>query len=74
MTDTIMPQMGGCELAQRMLKKRQSIRILFTSGYTDDSIIRQGVLTSRTPFLQKPFSPRTLAQKVREVLTHSQSN
>jgi signal transduction histidine kinase len=67
-TDTIMPQMGGCELAQRLTALRPQLRVLYTSGYTDDAIIRQGILTSSTPFLQKPFTPRALAAKVREVL------
>jgi putative nucleotidyltransferase with HDIG domain len=67
-TDTIMPHMGGCELAQRLTQQRPDIRVLFASGYTDDAVIRHGVLTATTPFLQKPFTPQALAVKVREVL------
>ncbi|MBI3407992.1 MAG: HDOD domain-containing protein [Planctomycetes bacterium] len=67
-TDTIMPQMGGCELAQRLSRQRPNLKVLYTSGYTDEAIIRHGILSSGLPFLQKPFSPAVLACKIREVL------
>ncbi len=67
-TDTIMPHMGGCELAERLTHARPTCKVLYTSGYTDDAIIRNGVLDSNMPFLQKPFTPRALACKIREVL------
>lgn len=67
-TDTIMPNMGGCELAKRMVQAHPKLKVLYTSGYTDEAIIRHGVLTSGLPFLQKPFTPQTLARKVHEVL------
>lgn len=68
MTDVVMPLMGGRELAEQLKIARPHIRILFTSGYTDDSVIRHGLLAAEIDFLPKPFSPRSLIAKVREVL------
>ncbi len=68
LTDVVMPQMGGKELAGRLKTIQPNIKVLFTSGYTDNAIVRHGVLEPGSNFLQKPFSPVTLAQKVREVL------
>jgi CheY-like chemotaxis protein len=68
LTDVVMPQMGGKELADRLKALRPEIKVVFTSGYTDEAIVRHGVLEPGTDFLQKPFSPASLAQKVREVL------
>jgi PAS domain S-box-containing protein len=67
-TDVIMPGMTGRELADRLLEKRPGMRVLFVSGYTDNIIAERGMLAPGTAFLQKPFSPRHLAAKVREVL------
>ncbi len=68
LTDVVLPRMGGKELADQLKMFRPDIRILYTSGYTDYAIVHQGVLNSGTHFLQKPFSLKTLSQKVREVL------
>jgi PAS domain S-box-containing protein len=68
LTDVVMPQMGGKELADRLKPLRPGIKVLFTSGYTDNAIVHHGVLEPGIDFLQKPFSPITLAQKVRKVL------
>jgi two-component system cell cycle sensor histidine kinase/response regulator CckA len=68
LTDAIMPHMGGPELAVRLTQARRDIKVLFTSGYTDDVIARHGVLNEGAPFLQKPYSPQGLVEKVREVL------
>ena len=68
LTDVIMPQMGGRELAKKITEKFSHIKILFTSGYTDDSIIKYEVVDAHTNFIQKPFTLETLAQKVRKVL------
>jgi two-component system, cell cycle sensor histidine kinase and response regulator CckA len=68
-TDVVMPQMGGREVASRLAPRRPEMRVLYMSGYTDEAIVHQGVLDAGTAFLQKPFSVTGLAQKVREVLT-----
>ena len=67
-TDLVMPGMTGRDLAERLTAGRPNLRVLFMSGYTDDAVIRQRVLEEGAPFLQKPFTPRALATKVREVL------
>ncbi len=66
MTDVVMPQMGGRELAEKLNKKLPNIQILFTSGYTDDEIVRHGETGAN--FIQKPFTFDALARKVRELL------
>ena len=67
-TDIVMPGMTGRELAEALTAERPGIRVLYMSGYTDDAVVRHGVLAEGMPYLQKPFSPRALASKVREVL------
>ncbi len=69
-TDVIMPGMSGQELSARLRERRPGLRILYVSGYTDDAILQHGTLLPNTAFLQKPFSPGSLAQRVREVLGH----
>ncbi len=67
-TDVVMPQMGGRELADRLKAGRLETKILYVSGYTDDAILHQGASDTGTAFLPKPFTASALAHKVREVL------
>jgi CheY-like chemotaxis protein len=67
-TDVIMPGMSGDKLAAYLSVLRPEMKVLYVSGYTDDSIVHHGVLEPGLAFLQKPFSPRILARKVSEVL------
>ena len=67
-TDVVMPVMSGRELAERVLVLRPSLPVLFMSGYTDDAIVRHGLLDEKLNFIQKPFDSTTVARKVREVL------
>lgn len=68
LTDVVMPKMGGKELADQMINLVQGIKILFTSGYTDNVAIQHGLLNPDIAFLEKPFTPSGLTRKVREVL------
>ena len=67
-TDAIMPRMGGREVAERVAPLHPETKVLFLSGYTDDAVVRHGILEAAVEFLQKPFSPQALAVKVRETL------
>jgi PAS domain S-box-containing protein len=68
LTDVVMPEFSGSELAQRIGVMRPGIKVLYMSGYTNEAIIHHGVLASNIAYLQKPFTPDVLARKVREVL------
>jgi FixJ family two-component response regulator len=63
-----MPGMNGSELATQLVLLHSEMKVLFTSGYTDDAISRHGVLDEGVSFIGKPYTPLALARKVREVL------
>lgn len=67
-TDVIMPGMNGRDLAERWVARRPNTKIIFTSGYTEDTIAHQGALEEGIHFMQKPYRPDLLARKIREVL------
>ena len=67
-TDVVMPGMSGRELAEHLNRRQPGLKVLFTSGYTDNAIVHHGVLDSQTPFLQKPFSTGDLAARISELL------
>jgi PAS domain S-box-containing protein len=68
LTDVVMPGIGGRALAEQLRRRFPRLRALFMSGYPDESMMNRGMLEPGTPFIEKPFTPRSLARKVREVL------
>jgi len=68
LTDVVMPDMSGPELANRLRLQRPTLRVLCMSGYTDDAVVRHGLVDAGMAFMQKPIVPDTLARKIREVL------
>lgn len=68
LTDVVMPQMSGPEVAEKLTSVRPEIKVLYMSGYPDHPVFAQGGIKRDTAFLQKPFTPNVLVQKVREVL------
>lgn len=67
-TDVVMPGMSGRELADALQPLRPTMRVLYMSGYMDDAIVRHGLVHAGVPFLQKPYTPASLAAKVRDIL------
>ena len=74
LTDVVMPEMGGPELVEQLLALRPGVRVVFTSGYTNDATARQGVLEPGVAFIQKPYRPKALARTIREVLDETSSS
>jgi CheY-like chemotaxis protein len=68
LTDVVMPNMNGRQLAERLSELRPSLKVVFMSGYTDDAIVHRGVLNAGMAFIQKPLSVDSLLAKIREVL------
>jgi len=68
LTDVVMPRVGGRDLFERLQPWHPEMKVLFMSGYTDSTVVQQGLLDPGVAFLEKPFSPQDLAQKVRQVL------
>jgi len=73
LTDVVMPEVSGKEVADRLLELRPSICVLFMSGYTDEAIVQHGVLDANVKFIQKPFTWVALTRKVRDVLNRRTS-
>jgi CheY-like chemotaxis protein len=73
LTDVVIPGLSGRVLAQRLLKSRPGLRVVYMSGYTDDAIVRHGTLEAGIPLLAKPFTKAELLQKMQEVLASGRS-
>lgn len=70
-TDVVMPEMSGPVLAERVRAVCPGVAVLFISGYIDDAVTRHGVLESKAPFLQKPFTLSEMAVAIREALARA---
>jgi len=68
LTDVIMPLMNGRDLAEWLVQRHPDSKVLFMSGYTDDTLLAHGLAVRELAFIHKPFTPTTLVQRVREVL------
>jgi two-component system cell cycle sensor histidine kinase/response regulator CckA len=68
LSDVVMPRMSGPQLAKRLASARPHMKVLCMSGYTDDSIVRHGVIDAHFAYIQKPITPHSLTTRVREVL------
>ena len=70
LSDVVMPGMSGPKVAEMLIEMRPKLKVIYMSGYTDDAILRHGVMVRDTAFLQKPFTPERLHNKILEVLAN----
>jgi DNA-binding NtrC family response regulator len=68
LTDVVLPGASGPELTRQLVERRPSLKVIYMSGYTEETIVHYGVLNPGVAFLHKPFTSETLVRKVREVL------
>ncbi len=68
LTDVVMPHIGGRELSNSLTAKQPSLRVIYTSGYADDAVLRRGIIRAEVPFLAKPYTPSGVLRKVRDVI------
>jgi two-component system, cell cycle sensor histidine kinase and response regulator CckA len=71
LTDVVMPGLNGPEIASQLLERFPNLKVVYMSGFTDDMVFRHGVISEGVNFLQKPFTPASLTQKIREILDGS---
>jgi CheY-like chemotaxis protein len=68
LTDVVMPGASGPELTRQLISKRPALKVIYMSGYTEETIAHHGILQSGNAFLHKPFTSESLGRKIREVL------
>jgi PAS domain S-box-containing protein len=68
LTDVVMPKLGGPEMVRQLKADSPDLKVLYMSGYTDDAVVRHGLIEAEVAFIQKPYTPQELSQKVRQIL------